>query len=132
MLKKFFIIFMLIFTIMCHAEETAFLAGDDDIIVEEPVIEEEEIIEEEEVIEEPQFNVWLTITRRPVMEVGEPVYIYVHLEGFDNYETLIVWRCDHKDGNGFQLIEGWNEMYYMFSASAETLSWDWEVTVYYR
>ena len=142
MLKKFFIFFILICSIVCYAEEDAFLFGDDQIIVEEPIIEEEEILEEieeeeivkeeEEVIEEPQFNVWLTTTRKSVMEVGEPVYIYVHLEGFEGYETLIVWHCDHKDGNGFQLIEGWNEMYYSFPASKETLWWDWQVTVYYR
>ena len=64
------------------------------------------------------------------MTQGEPVYLTSKLEGFEGYETRFQWECDQ--GSGFVPVEGATGDAYEIEASAETLSWDWRLMVYYR
>ena len=69
-------------------------------------------------------------SRSSVMAMGETVYLTSKLEGFDGYETMLQWQCDK--GNGFEDVPGANADTYSFSASIETLGYDWRLAVYYR
>ena len=64
------------------------------------------------------------------MEEGETVNLTSKIEGFDGYEVLYQWECDQ--GNGFQPVEAANAATYAFTANAESLSWGWQLMVYYR
>ena len=92
--------------------------------------------EEEEVqaafadVEAPEMKVTIFSSRRSVMTEGEDVVLTSQVEGFEEYETLYVWECDK--GSGFETVEGANGASYSFKASAESLSWNWRLTVYYR
>ena len=79
---------------------------------------------------QPEMKVTIFTSRRVVMEEGETVNLTSKIEGFDGYEVLYQWECDQ--GNGFQPIEAANADSYSFIASAETLSWSWQLMVYYR
>ena len=94
--------------------------------------ESEEIAEEEAEEEDPEADMKVTIfsSRRTLMTEGEDVYLTSKLEGFDGFETYLQWECDK--GEGFQDVEGANEDTYVFSASVESLSWNWRLTVYYK
>lgn len=83
----------------------------------------------EEVVQ-PEMKVTIFTSRRVVMEEGETVNLTSKIEGFDGYEVLYQWECDQ--GNGFQPIEAANADSYSYIASAETLSWSWQLMVYYR
>lgn len=93
--------------------------------VEEPVE-----VEVEEILPEVEKKVTIFTSRRTVMTLGEPVYLTSKLEGFDGYEIKLQWMRD--SGEGFEPIEGANSETYEFEASAESLSWDWQLMVYYR
>ena len=113
-----------------------------DALEAEPVVEEaaaepaaEETTEEtsEETTEEavqPEMKVTIFTSRRVVMEEGETVNLTSKIEGFDGYEVLYQWECDQ--GSGFQPIEAANADSYSYIASAESLSWSWQLMVYYR
>lgn len=79
---------------------------------------------------EPEKKVTIFTSRRVVMEEGETVNLTSKIEGFDGYEVLYQWECDQ--GNGFQPIEAANADSYSYIASAESLSWSWQLMVYYR
>ena len=64
------------------------------------------------------------------MSAGETVRLTSKVEGFDGYELMYQWECDK--GNGFQEVRGANSDSYSFEASAESLSWNWRLAVYYR
>lgn len=78
----------------------------------------------------PNFKITIFTTRRSVMMPGETITLTSKLEGFDGYETLLQWECNK--GNGYEAIEGANGDSYSYEANAETLSYDWRLTVYYR
>ena len=55
------------------------------------------------------------------------------LEGFEGREIVkYQWKCDKHDGAGFVEISGANSDTYSFSASVESLSWDWYLSVFSR
>ena len=66
------------------------------------------------------------------MKTGEQVHLTSKLEGFEGYTIRYQWECDKHDGAGFQDVNGANSSDYTFSASAETLNWDWRLSVYYE
>ena len=84
----------------------------------------------EEIIEIPK-KVTIFSSRRTLMEEGEPVYLTSLLEGFEDCEEIqYVWKVNK--GEGFEIVEGANEETYVFTASMESLGWDWHLTVMYR
>ena len=89
---------------------------------------------EEEVPEtdDPAKNFKVTVfsNRRRVMELGETITLTSKIEGFEGLETLLQWQCDK--GNGFEDVAGANSDTHSFSASVETLAYDWRLIVYYR
>ena len=93
-------------------------------------LETEEDDSSEEVIEIPK-KVTIFSSRRALMEEGEPIYLTSLLEGFEDCEEIqYVWKVNK--GEGFEIVEGANEESYVFTASMESLSWDWHLTVMYR
>ena len=91
-------------------------------------------LEPEETKEADGEDIKVTIfsSRKRVMEVGETVLLTSRIEGFEGYEIRYQWECDKHDGAGFRDVDGANESEYGFSASADSLSWDWRLSVYYR
>ncbi len=93
-------------------------------------LEIEEDDSSEEIIEIPK-KVTIFSSRRTLMEEGEPVYLTSLLEGFEDCEEIqYVWKVNK--GEGFEIVEGANEETYVFTASMESLGWDWHLTVMYR
>ena len=87
----------------------------------------------EEVEEKPEIPKKVTIftSCRSVMDEGEPVYLTSKLEGFDDCETIIyIWKVNK--GNGYEVIEGADEATYTFTATMESLTWSWHLTVLCR
>lgn len=78
----------------------------------------------------PNFKVTIFSSRRSVMTPGETVYLTSKLEGFEGYEIRYQWQCDK--GNGFEDVPDADGDTYSFSASVETLGYDWRLAVYYR
>ena len=76
------------------------------------------------------MSVTIFTSRRAVMTPGETVYLTSVLTGFENYEVSYQWQCDM--GNGFVDVEGATSDTWSFSASVETLSYDWRLAIYYR
>ena len=66
------------------------------------------------------------------IRAGEPVTLTSRIEGFDGYEIRYQWECDKHDGSGFRDVSGATGSSYSFSASAESLSWDWRLSVYFH
>ncbi|QTE69337.1 hypothetical protein JNO48_05405 [Clostridiales bacterium] len=115
----------------------SYLLPTDDVAEEKPIEEEpdgtgEEVPAEEEA-EDPTANMKVTIftSRRKTVRVGEPVTLTSRIEGFDGFEIRYQWECDKHDGAGFLDVSGACEDSYTFSASAESMSWDWRLSVYY-
>ena len=79
---------------------------------------------------ERKMNVSVFSSRRTVMTEGEDVHLTSRVEGFEGLEVFYQWECDQ--GQGFRKVENANEDAYVFKASAESLSWSWRLTVYYR
>ena len=93
-------------------------------------LETEEDDSSEEIAEIPK-KVTIFSSRRTLMEEGEPVYLTSLLEGFEDcVEIQYFWKVNK--GEGFEIIEGANEESYVFTASMESLSWDWHLTIMYR
>ena len=69
-------------------------------------------------------------SRRTVMTEGEYVLLSSKIEGFEGLDIIYQWECDQ--GDGFKNVENANSDTYVFRASAESLSWDWRLTIYYR
>ena len=87
--------------------------------------------EETEENNKAEMKVTIFSSRREIMEEGEPVYLTSKLEGFEDCEEILyIWKVDK--GYGFEAIEGANEETYTFTASEESLTWDWHLTVLYR
>lgn len=80
--------------------------------------------------ETPNFKVTVFSSRRSVMNPGETVYLTSKIEGFDGYEIMYQWQFN--DGTGFEDIPDTNADSYSFTATTETLSYDWRLLVYYR
>ena len=115
------------------ADEVAEETAEEAEVPEEEIPEDAEAPEEEpaeEIIPEVEKKVTIFTSRRTVMTEGEPVYLTSKLEGFEGCEILYQWQCDC--GEGFEDVEGANSDTYEFAASAETLSWGWQLIVYYR
>ena len=54
------------------------------------------------------------------------------IEGFEGYEVRYQWECDKHDGAGFQEVSGANGSSYTFAATAENLTWEWRLSVYFH
>ena len=104
---------------------------------EEPSEEETEDAEEtesedkEDAVKTSAKKVTIFTDRKAVMTEGDKVTLTSKLEGFDDCaEVRYIWKVDK--GNGFEEIPGANQSSYTFTATAETLSWNWHLTVLYR
>ena len=66
-------------------------------------------------------------------EVGNMlVNLVSELKGFEKYdELLLVWEVDRGDG-WVELEESINQQSWSFPATAESLTWNWRLSVYYR
>ncbi len=80
--------------------------------------------------DECPIKVTIFTSRRAVMEPGETVTLTSKIEGSEGYEIKLQWQWDR--GNGFEDVPGANEDHYSFEASIETLSYSWQLVVYYR
>ena len=91
-------------------------------------------LEPEETKEDAGEDMKVTIfsSHRRGMEAGETVLLSSRIEGFDGYEIRYQWECDKHDGRGFHDVDGANESEYGFIASADSLSWDWRLSIYYH
>lgn len=78
----------------------------------------------------PARKITIFSSRRSVMSEGEPVYLTSKLEGYEGYEIRYQWECDK--GAGFEYVEGANDATYTFEATAESLCYNWRLTVFYR
>ena len=65
-----------------------------------------------------------------VAQEGEIIILTSLIEGFEGYEIMYQWECNK--GDGFRKVEGANADSYSFTATEETIGWDWRLTVYYR
>ena len=75
-------------------------------------------------------KVTIFTSRRSIMEEGEEINLTSKLEGFEDAEEILyVWKVNK--GNGFEEIPGANEATYTFTATEETLTWSWHLTVLY-
>lgn len=89
-----------------------------------PKTEETEGLEETEEIPEPIDSVRIFSSFTGVIRLGDPVTLTSEVKGeVAGYQ----WECDK--GDGFEAIEGANEATYSFAATAESLCWDWRLTV---
>lgn len=96
-------------------------------------LEEEEEKEEEPVegIAVIEKKVTIFTSRRTLMEEGEEIQLTSKLEGFEDCEEIrYVWKVDK--GNGFEVVEGETGDTLTYTASLESLNWDWHLTVMYR
>ena len=76
------------------------------------------------------MSVTVFSSRRSVLREGETITLTSLLEGFDGYEIMYQWECDR--GDGFEPVEGAQEDSYTFTVTADSLRWNWRLTVYYR
>ena len=91
-------------------------------------LEEEEPVEGIVAIEK---KVTIFTSRRTLMEEGEEIQLTSKLEGFEDCEEIrYVWKVDK--GNGFEVVEGETGDTLTYTASLESLNWDWHLTVMYR
>ena len=87
--------------------------------------------DEEAAVKTSAKKVTIFTDRKAVMTEGDKVTLTSKLEGFDDCaEVRYIWKVDK--GNGFEEIPGANKSSYTFEATAETLSWNWHLTVLYR
>ena len=87
--------------------------------------------ESNEGVAKVQKKVTVFSSRKRIMEEGEPVYLTCELEGFEDCSEIVyIWKVDK--GNGFEIVPDANEATYCFPATAETLSWDWILTVRFQ
>ena len=76
-------------------------------------------------------KVTIFTSRRSVMEEGEEISLTSKLEGFEDCaEIRYIWKVDK--GNGFEVVEGATGDTLTYTASIESLNWDWHLTVLYR
>ena len=76
-------------------------------------------------------KVTIFTSRRSIMEEGEEISLTSKLEGFEDCaEIRYVWKVDK--GNGFEVVEGATGDTLTYTASIESLNWDWHLTVMYR
>ncbi len=87
-------------------------------------------VKEEPKADESQMSVSLDSSATSQMTEGETVVLTASISGFDGYEVMYQWSCNK--GNGFEVVSTGSDSTYSFSATQESLSWDWKVDVYYR
>ena len=76
-------------------------------------------------------KVTIFTSRRSIMEEGEEISLTSKLEGFEDCaEIRYVWKVDK--GNGFEVVEGATGDTLTYTASIESMNWDWHLTVMYR
>ena len=76
-------------------------------------------------------KVTIFTSRRTLMEEGEEIQLTSKLEGFEDCEEIrYAWKVDK--GNGFEVVEGETGDTLTYTASLESLNWDWHLTVMYR
>ncbi len=97
---------------------------------EEPVIQEDSSMEpaEAETAEVKVRSVKISSSVKTVMTLGETVTLSSQLKGFEDCEEIYYqWEVDK--GNGFETVEGATSGEYRFTATQETLSWSWRLSV---
>ena len=87
--------------------------------------------ETEATAEGTDMKVTIFSSRRSVMKPGETVQLTSVLEGFEHCEEIAYqWECDK--GSGFEAVSGATGATYAFAATRESLSWNWQLAVYFR
>ena len=74
-------------------------------------------------------SVQVFTSRSQVVAKGETIMLTSLLQGFEGCGVQYQWECDK--GEGFAAVEGANEETYSYQASAESLRWNWRLTVTY-
>ena len=87
-------------------------------------------MKEKPAADESAMKVEISSSAKQQMTEGDIVVLTSTISGFDGYEVMYQWSCDK--GSGFQEVPGANGSTYEFTATQESLSWDWKVDVYYR
>lgn len=73
-------------------------------------------------------SVKISSSVKTVMTLGETVTLSSQLKGFEDCEEIYYqWEVDK--GNGFETVEGATSGEYRFTATQETLSWSWRLSV---
>lgn len=112
---------------MTEEEREAFIATLTDEEYEAILkLEEEEKAKEHQEVKK-SVKIWSD--RTAVMSEGDTVHLYSRLIGFDGIDVQYQWKCDKNDGRGYQPVPGANDATYSFKADAETLSWNWKLSV---
>ncbi len=76
-------------------------------------------------------KVTIFTTLHPMMSVNEPITLTSLLEGFEDcVEISYQWKCDK--GNGFEDVEGATGDSYTYEATADSLTWSWQLVVSYN
>lgn len=117
---KKILILILCFLLLCtptYAEETV----NSNVILGDPTIE---------LIVPVPKTVTIYCSRERVMTENETVLLWSEISGFEGCEVHYQWMCDK--GNGYEPVEGATNDVYGFPATVESLSWNWQLIVYYR
>ena len=76
-------------------------------------------------------SVTITTTLGGSIKEGDTITLYSQLEGFEDCsDILYVWKVNK--GNGFERVPNADGDTYSYQATAESLSWRWNLEVYYR
>jgi len=79
----------------------------------------------------PQLVVNISTSRRPVMDLGEPIILTSQIENSEYYKNITYqWECDK--GNGFEIVEDATESTYSYPATLESFSWSWRLIIHYN
>ena len=72
------------------------------------------------------MKVTIFTSRNDSTKIGDVITLTSAIEGFEDCnEISYQWMCDK--GEGFEAVEGANGDSYEFEASAESLSWNWQL-----
>ena len=114
----FALIFITLFTVTATAEfseSTSSNVLEPDVTISVP----EKVVTIECVYDSPIYH-------------NDEIKLLSHLSGFEHCSMIqYQWQVNKHDDNGFVNVEGANNATYSFRASSETLSWSWQLVVYY-
>lgn len=75
----------------------------------------------------PMQSVSVSSSCGSVVFLGETITLTGTLYGYDGYDVTYQWECDR--GAGFEPVDGAMEATFSFQADANTLQWNWRLTV---
>ena len=79
--------------------------------------------------ETQERNVTIYSSLKPHIYTNDEIVLSAHLEGFGSCEQIrYQWECDQ--GEGFVPVAGGDKATLSYPANEETLSWNWQLTVF--